>query len=55
MGETDSDIALSDRAPGALNNKNDKDEQRIEKLQREVDAEYANRPKLTMKSLMGGE
>ena len=55
MGEEDSDIALSERADGRLNNPNDREEQRIEKLQREVDAEYEKRPKYTTKNANGEE
>ena len=48
-GESDSDIALSDRAPGALNDMlGDKGDIKIEKLRKEVNDKYDQRPKITM-------
>ena len=51
-GESDSDIALSDRAPGALNDMlGDKGDIKIEKLRKEVNDKYDQRPKITMQLL----
>ena len=50
-GDTDSDIALDDRAPGVLKDEDDPQSKRIEKLQRDVNEEYSKRPKVTVKAL----
>lgn len=51
-GESDSDIALSDRAPGALNvMKEDKHDIKIEKLRKEVNDQFERRPKITMQMI----
>ena len=50
-GETDSSIDPAERAFGALDDPNDPEEQRIEKLQQEINEKYAQRPRITLKSL----
>ena len=54
-GESDSDIALSDRAPGALHDPDDPEERRIDKLQKEVNEKYKSQPRITLKLLNSKE
>lgn len=50
-GETDSDVALSDRAPGILHDAEDEYTNKIDKMVKDVNDEYSKRPKVTVKAL----